>query len=197
MTPLVYLLGPARNVARDGPGPPPGDMTLVLPLVLASLLLPLAIIVVVLVLVARQNWQREELLRTGVPKRARVVRLSPGGTTMTIGGQRYVAVSITVEVEGPAPYVSTFSQQIAEQQIPGIHPGMVVHVRVDPSNPKRFAFAGVGPQGGFGGSPPGYGAPMTAAAEPSSRSAMPLVIALVAAVGVLVAGGAVLLAFAR
>jgi hypothetical protein len=164
------------------------------------LLLPLAIIVVVLVLVARQNRQREELLRTGVPGRARVVRLSPGGTTMTIGGQRYVGVSITVEVVGPAPYVATFSHQIAEQQMPGIQPGAVVDLRIDPSNPKRFAFAGVGPQptqqGGFGGSPPGYGALMTAA-EPSSRSAMPLVIALAALVGVLVVGGAVLLALAR
>jgi len=203
MTLLTSMPVP-RNVARDGPGPPPGDMTFVAPIILASVLLPLAIVVLAIILGTRQTRRKEELLRTGVPARARVVRLSPRGTTMTIGGQRHVGLDITVQVDGPAPYLATFAHPIAEQQIPFIQPGAVVDLRVDPSDPARVAFVGVvpqyvGQQGGYGQSPPVYGAPITAVAGPGPRSATPLIAVLAAIVGLLVvsAGVLVALAFAR
>jgi len=142
VTPVVLLLAP-RNVARDGPGPPAGDIGVGLAITLGAVVLLLAVIVTLALLSMRRQRQLDALLASGAPRRARVLRLAPEGTTITYRGQRWVGLTLTVEVEGPAPYAATFAQKIAERYIASIQPGAIVDVRVDPARPTRVAFAGI------------------------------------------------------
>ena len=97
--------------------------------------------------VGAQNAQHQRLLQFGVPAQGRVLSLSRGGMTMSVGVNRQLQVNVGVEVhrQGMAPYQAMMTTMVSELYIPSIQPGMWVQLRVDPMNPNLMTIAGVGP----------------------------------------------------
>jgi hypothetical protein len=97
--------------------------------------------------VGAQNAQHQRLLQFGIPAQGRILSLSMGGMTMSVGVNRQLQVNVGVEVhrQGMPPYQSMLTTMVSELYIPSIQPGMWVQLRVDPMNPHLMTIAGVGP----------------------------------------------------
>jgi hypothetical protein len=120
-------------------------------IILLSTLVPIAITGFVLYKVfagvGAQNAQNQRLLQFGIPAQGRVLSLSMGGMTMSVGVSRQLQVNVGVEVhrQGMPPYNAMMTTMVSELYIPSIQPGMWVQLRVDPMNPNLMTIAGVGP----------------------------------------------------
>ena len=148
-----------------------------------------AVVVVLVVLpiirmvlkLAKGGAQNRKLLQTGVPAPAKILAITPTGTTVTVGGHRQPQVALTLEVQptGGQPYQAQLVTLISEFQIPQIQPGTMCQVRVDPANPNNMALEAVGVSGGEAG------APMTAIPVAGGGFKMPLgaIIGLVIGLG--------------
>ena len=114
----------------------------------------------------RGQAERERLLRTGLPARARVLGVQMGGMTVTVGGLRSLQLQIAAEihVQGRPPYPAQITSLVSELQIPQVQPGLWMAVRIDPMNPQSMAIeaTGVGAPGTPGPGAPVAGAPMGA-----------------------------------
>ncbi len=81
-----------------------------------------------------------KLNQSGVDTPATLQALEPTGRS-DLGGKEY---SITVEVKpaGGAPYTTTFTQAMVEQQMPAYQVGSEITVRVDPDDPNSMILWG-------------------------------------------------------
>ena len=93
--------------------------------------------------------ERQRLIATGIPARARILQVTPGGMTVQTGGLRQLQLHISVEVHRPnmAPYPGQITSLISELQIPQIQPGSWLAVRIDPMNPAVMAIEATGVSG--------------------------------------------------
>jgi hypothetical protein len=165
-----------------------GSMTLII--ILASVLLPIVLVVVIMGSLMKGQKQVDELLRTGMPARGRILQLGTTGGSVAVMGHRHLKLILTVEVHPQmgAPYQASFEQLISELQLPSVQPGAEIDLRIDPRNPARMAMAGVGsgpmgqPQQAWGQQQPGYRAPPVmgpapvAVMTPQYKSAMPMIL---------------------
>lgn len=85
----------------------------------------------------------QELLATGILARAEIVSITLSGTTVSIMNapvERSCTFELTVFRDGQQPYQATVTQRVQEILIPQLQqPGVVVAVRVDPTNPANVA----------------------------------------------------------
>lgn len=163
-----------------------GSMTIVI--ILVSTILPIALVVIIMGALMKSQKQTDELLRTGMPARGRILQLGTTGTSVAVMGHRHLKLIMTVEVHPQmgAPYTASFEQLVSELQIPSVQPGAEIELRIDPRNPARMAMAGVGaagmgqPQAQWGQQQAGYRAPPAvgpapvAVMTPQYKSAFPM-----------------------
>jgi hypothetical protein len=85
----------------------------------------------------------QKLLVTGILARAELVSLSLSGSTITIMNgpvERTCTFGLKVMMNDRAPYEATVTQRVQEIAIPQLQaPGVVLAVRVDPTNPANVA----------------------------------------------------------
>ncbi len=115
-------------------------------IILVSVLLPIALVVLIMGSLMKGQKATDELLRTGMPARGRILQLGTTGGSVAVMGHRHLKLVLTVEVHPQmgAPYQATFEQLISELQLPSVQPGAQIELRIDPRNPARMALAGVG-----------------------------------------------------
>lgn len=143
-------------------------------------------VVVIMTALMKGQAKTDELLRTGLPARGRILQLGTTGGSVAVMGHRHLNLMLTVEVQSPingAVYTTSFQQLVSELQIPSVQPGALVELRIDPHNPQRLALAGTLIQGqqGFsqqqGYRQPGLGQPMGVnVMTPNYKSALPRII---------------------
>jgi hypothetical protein len=155
-------------------------------IVILSIALPIVMVVVIMTALMKGQAKTDELLRTGLPARGRILQLGTTGGSVAVMGHRHLNLILTVEVQSPingAVYTTNFQQLVSELQIPSVQPGALVELRIDPHNPQRIALAGTLMQGqqGFpqqqGYRQPGVGQPMGVnVMTPNYKSALPRII---------------------
>jgi hypothetical protein len=161
--------GPQRlTYARASTHPDKGKPAMMVAIIVLSTLVPIVIIAVVIGGMMRSQASNDELLRTGLPARGRILQVGHTGGSVAVMGHRHLRLSLQLEVHPAqgAPYVAQTTQLVSELQLASVQPGAAVELRVDPKNPTRIALAGFGGPMGMQGQPmpgmpgqPSYGQP--------------------------------------
>ena len=82
-----------------------------------------------------------KLNQSGVEMPATVTSVTPTGK-VDFGGGKEIVFGIEVSPPGGQPYATSFNQYMVDSVMPGIVPGALIKVRVDPDDPNSMMFWG-------------------------------------------------------
>lgn len=98
------------------------------------------LLLVVLASINRWRDRRNEILQHGVDGRGLVTGVTPTSQWEN-NDVRYFRMTMTIELPGRAPYTATARQPYHRARWDRIRPGIVVPVRVHPTDPRRVMVA--------------------------------------------------------
>ncbi|MFO7564007.1 MAG: DUF3592 domain-containing protein [Enhygromyxa sp.] len=90
--------------------------------------------------------QERDLIATGTPASAKVVRVTDTGNRYNHNPE--VALTLVVEIEGSEPYQAEVKQVLSPVEIAAYQVGAELEVRYDPQDPQKLAIVGVKQQQG-------------------------------------------------
>ncbi len=113
-------------------------------LFITNIFIAIAVVVLVPLLLAwlyvvRANRKKDQLKENGRSVPAKIIKIIPNGRGIGTGDKKIQGVDFVLEIqpEGDQPYQITHREQLRITEIAKIKPGVMVEIRLDPSNSQK------------------------------------------------------------